>query len=266
MNHARLQVFTGKGGVGKTAFSLAYAKALQQQGRKVLYNHFDQTGGDQLCQQLGLEELKLSVASSAVTYIEKKLGSALIAKWIFQTPFFNALFDMLPGLGHMILFGHLVEMVENDPELTIIIDSPSSGHAVTMFEAASNFREIFQAGLIVKDIDRMQNFLKQENSLKTVVICLPTFMALQEGKELQEKLHSLNVTQCDLWLNDSFLKNSELESKRNLLPPFLIQKLENEEKVLNEYQNLISQVFPRFPTTDLIGTIKALVVEMERTL
>jgi arsenite-transporting ATPase len=51
---------------------------------------------------------------------------------------------MIPGLGHMILFGHIIDELERDPELHIVIDAPASGHALTMFESTSTFETIFK--------------------------------------------------------------------------------------------------------------------------
>jgi anion-transporting ArsA/GET3 family ATPase len=258
MNNARLHVFTGKGGVGKTAFALSYALHLKDQGHQVAYICFDQIPTSQLTQNLGLREIQLSVEASALKYMEKKLGSKIIAGWIAKTPFFSALYDMVPSFGQMILLGHLIDMLQQDPNLKLVLDSPSSGHALTLFEAASNFREIFKTGLLVNDINRMLQFLSDSQNLCTTIITLPTLMALQEGVELQAKLDDLNIGKTRIWLNDSLSLQPEIIDYTDELPHFISAKLENEKEAMMNYQNHISASFPRYFTKELIDTVQAL--------
>lgn len=258
MNPARLHVFTGKGGVGKTVFSLAYALALKEQGHKVLYNAFDQIPHKDFCRELGLEELSQTVEESALTYMEKKLGSHLIASWIAKTPFFRALYDMLPSFGQMILFGHLVERLQQDPELTIVMDSPSSGHALTLFEASTNFREMFKTGLIVNDINKMLDFILKPEHLSVKILALPTLMALQEGQELKQKLAAMEISNSELWLNDCLALNPALEHPAEGLPPFLEKKMAQENQVLAQYKDDYQKAYPRFTTFGQIETVRTL--------
>lgn len=258
----RLYIFTGKGGVGKTAYSLAFTRHLQQRGHKVQYNSFDQAAPIELCQKFGLQELELTNAQSASKYIEKKLGSAMIANWILKTPFFSSLFDMLPSLGHMILFGHLVELLQNDPELTIVMDSPSSGHALTMFESSFNFMEMFKSGLIVEDIKRMHEFLYEKESIQTSILALPTLMATQESAELKTQLQKLHVS-TQLLLNDSFLHIPALTENKDELPEFLQKKLDLEREVMQNNSDEFAHRFPHYPSTDLAQTIEYLTDDSE---
>jgi anion-transporting ArsA/GET3 family ATPase len=258
MNNARLHVFTGKGGVGKTAFALSYALHLKDQGLDVAYICFDQIPASHLTQKLGLNEIQLSVEASALKYMEKKLGSKIIAGWIAKTPFFRALYDMVPSFGQMILLGHLIDMLQQNPKLKLVLDSPSSGHALTLFEAAQNFREIFKSGLLVNDINRMLKFLADPENLCTTIITLPTLMALQEGVELQEKLDRLDIGKTRIWLNDSLNLQEEIAQYQEELPDFLRVKMENEKEAMINYQESISASFARFFTSELLDTVQAL--------
>lgn len=261
----RLYVFTGKGGVGKTAFSLAYAKALLNKGLKVSYTSFDQPAPIDLCKKFSIPILDLAYQTSAEVYIEKKLGSKMIAGWIMKTPFFSSLFEMIPSLGSMILFGHLLEILKNDPDQIVIMDSPSSGHAITLFESSHNFKEIFKMGLIVDDINKMHDFLATPHLLQTGIILLPSLMALQEGSELQETLGKLGVN-AKLLLNDSFSLIPEIQKNKQELPSFMLEKVQLEENVLSEYSDRIVHSFPRYSTTEIEETVSKLIPEMEKSL
>lgn len=261
----RLYIFTGKGGVGKTAFSLAFTRYLQQNGHKAKYNSFDQPAPYELCQKFELDALQLTNAQSASKYIEKRLGSAMIASWILKTPFFSSLFDMLPSLGHMILFGHLVELLRADPELILVMDSPSSGHALTMFEASFNFMEMFKSGMIVEDIKKMHEFLYEKESIHTSILALPTLMATQESAELKTQLEGLHVP-TRLLLNESYLQVPALQQERDQLPEFLQKKLSLEEEVIQTNQQEFAHCFQHYPSTGLAQTVEFLTPDMEQLI
>lgn len=236
--HKRLYIFTGKGGVGKTTLSLAMAKSLKDEGHEVYYNSFLTTPDAELCKKLGIKLLDYDLLSSAEMYVARKLKSETIASWIMKTTFFKSLFQMIPGLGHMILLGHLIDELEKYPHLTIIMDSPASGHALTMFESTSNFKKIFSAGLIVKDIERMHTFLSNKDNLKTYVVALPTELAMHEALDLKNNLAqniqglSLNP---EIIINDSLFEFLTLNQVNpNELPLFLQDKLKREDDIPNE--------------------------------
>ncbi|OUR96128.1 hypothetical protein A9Q84_07135 [Halobacteriovorax marinus] len=236
MNH-RLYIVTGKGGVGKTSLSLALAKNLSAKGQKVLYNSFDQEEQVDLCSELNIPSIHFDLIESARKYMAGKLGSELIATWVMKTPFFKSLFNMIPGLGHMILLGHIIDLLESDPELTIVLDSPSSGHALTMFESSHNFKEIFGSGLIVSDINKMHRFIYGENTLKTYITSLPTKMALNEANEVKEHLQDLAFKNTHVVVNDCLSPILELGEE---LPYFLDTKKKLEESVLEEFKDVVN--------------------------
>lgn len=240
--HHRLYIITGKGGVGKTTLAMAFTKYLQKEGVNVKYNCFHQLPEIALEKELNLPTIEMRIEASAEIYIAKKLNSTTIASWIMKTHFFKSLFQMIPGLGHMILLGHLISELDLDPSLVIVLDSPASGHALTMFESSSNFKAIFKNGLVVKDIDKMQTFLKGPNNLKTHVITLATELSLSEAEDLKNELDTnLPDTEahCDLVVNDSFKKFFEYKHvDESLLPPFLKQKITLEEQIVQAHLSL----------------------------
>ncbi len=261
-SHHRLYIFTGKGGVGKTTLAMAFTKYLQSQNLNVKYNCFHQNPERALEQELNLPTIEMRMEASAEAYIARKLSSTTVASWIMKTHFFKALFQMIPGLGHMILLGHLIDLLDKDPTLIIVLDSPASGHALTMFESSSNFKRIFKTGLIVKDIDRMQRFLTGDHNLKTHVVTLATELSLSEANDLKIELETnLPETNAhsDLIVNDSFQKFFENNKiSESDLPDFLKQKVELEKTIVAEHFSL-----PHIDQTHPAKIVKELAQHME---
>ncbi len=250
----RLYIVTGKGGVGKTTLSIALAKHLQSSGKKVLYNSFMETPDLPLLKKAGIECFDLKLHESAEIYIGRKLNSRTIASWIMKTHFFKSLFQMIPGLSHMIFLGHIIDELEKNPDLTIVLDSPASGHALTMFESSSNFKKIFRAGLIVKDIERMHRFMADKLNVRTIIVSLATELSIAEAQDLERELTAqfvdmeLNLKRV---INDSFLEYVREEKiDENELPDFLKLKI-NFEKEHNH------QIFalPHFSETNDINLL-----------
>ncbi len=256
----RLFIVTGKGGVGKTTLAMSVAKYLKEvDGREVLYNSFDQPLPEKTLKELSIPYFKLCMDTSAKEYIGKKLHSETVAGWIMKTPFFSSLFNMLPGLGHMILLGHIINKLEENPKLNIVIDSPSSGHAITMFESPLNFRDMFRSGLIVDDINRMEDFLFKNDHLQVMIAALPTLMATQEAVDLATELEERNVKNPLYILNDLLtLNDAILNSEESELPEFIKAKCQLEIDVQKNNEKNWNFI-PHFSESENVNLVQEIV-------
>lgn len=262
-NH-RLYIFTGKGGVGKTTLSLAFAKYLLNDKKKVLYNAFDQEEPTTLCKSQGIPSFKLDLKKSAEVYLGHKLNSPILAAGIVRTPFFVSLLQVLPGLGHLIMLGHIFYQLKSDPDLYIVMDSPPSGHALTMFESPRTFKDIFKSGLLVKDIEAMLNFILDDAILKTTVVSLPTEMALQEGIELADSLKSYPLKNVSLIINNLIKINSKINDAHSSdLPPFLEKIINMQEEVVSSSPVRIDTTIPYIISNDTSDIVNSLTPFME---
>jgi len=271
-NYKKLYIFTGKGGVGKTTLSFAFASFLKSQNKKVKYLYF-KTGsisdnqktidqGQSLGNQLGIECIGLDLKDCAQGYIGKKMKSETVGKWVVKTPFFKALINMIPGFNYLIYLGRILEFLKEDPELIIIIDSPSSGHALTMLEATHNFSEIFQSGIIFDDTKKMIDLMFGKDFLQVNIVTLPTLMSVHESLELDTSLQ--NITQIDskIICNNSY---HGLEGvKDSTLPDFLESKINNEHQVIEEHKDSIATFISHSPSINAPQIVKDLVPVMEQ--
>lgn len=259
----RLYILTGKGGVGKTTISLALTKFLSlTKKNKVSFVSFNREFDIKVLQDLGLNFIDLDLKKSTEIYVGKKLGSQTIASWVMKTPFFSALYNMLPSLGQMVTLGHILDLLKDDPEQVIVLDSPASGHALSLFESTHNFKKIFGQGPIVQDIEKMHELLYNKDFLKTYILTLPTEMATQEGIELRSHLLGMNFKEVEILVNECLSANSKLDKFKNDLPEIILNKIQLEQQFLQTNEENL-KVIPHLFTNDLNKLISALVPYME---
>lgn len=267
-NKKRFYIFTGKGGVGKTTLALSFCKFLESKNKKYIYAYIKNSKIDSsskpldesihLAKELGINTLGLDLLDCSRGYISKKLKSKTIASWIIKTPFFQSLINMIPGFSYVIYLGQLLEMLVDDPELTITLDSPSSGHALTMLESTKNFNEIFQDGTVYEDTNKMLKVLQANDFTKINIITLPTLLAIHEGEELKESLNKVHNFSTDIYSNNCL--NEYLNEE---LPDFLQAKIKNEKQAISENKEHIKNQIAYSMAHSSKEVIKDLVPSMQ---
>lgn len=266
----RLYIFTGKGGVGKTTLSKSFVRHLTNQKIEAVYLTFqNQSLGDKASENTdrvvnGIREIGLDLEESACGYIEKRLGSKMIASWIVKTPFFRALINMVPGFNYLIYLGKILQMQKDKPNLVVVIDAPASGHALTMIESTSNFSQIFESGVIFEDTHKMLALLNNPDYTKIHVVSLPSLMSWQESKELKMGLKDRTPVEVDITVNNCLYPL--LENSLDSLPPNLRQKALNEKQLVEEHRSEMQCVLPHSLQqnataieSDLVGSLSNLI-------
>lgn len=243
MKFKDLYIVTGKGGVGKSLTSLALTKSITEldQKKNVYYFSFEQNADQTLIKKLKLNTVELTHLSSVQEYIARKLNSKTIAKWIVSTSFFNALFDMVPSFGQLIFLGHIIDLARKDENI-VIVDAPASGHLLSTIHSPKVFKDIFKIGPIANDIDKMHNFLTNEEHTQCVVVSIPTELAIEEGQELENELEekyslsTVEILNCDLALNDFPPEDT---------PDFIKAKIEDQKKLKEKFKIEPDLIFPQ---------------------
>ncbi len=229
--HPRLHIFTGKGGTGKTTLAQSFALSLKDEGKKVYYVAFDQAPDHQTCRQLNLPLLPLIQEDITLEYVTDKLGTRILANWIIQTSFFKALYQMLPGIMYLILLSSVLKRLEREKDLHLVLDLPSTGHALTMFEAPHNFSAMFERGPLFEDLKIIKSQLFNPHFTELIICSLASELAYSEATELVEDLRRLELKKITILFNNS-LAPLGLDEKQ--LPTILKKKIKYERKVLEQ--------------------------------
>lgn len=241
---SRLNIITGKGGVGKTTIAIQKTIELTRQGKKAFYISLDELLEEKITDHFQIQQKYFETTSSMQVYIARKLGSKLVAKWVAEAPFFKALFNILPSLGMMITLGHIIDELDKNPDYIFVLDAPSTGHTLSLFESTMNYRRIFGRGVLVDDIDKINDFLFDEHLVSFEIVSIPTELALEESVELKVSLAKLGFTDIKIKLNDCLFQTEEIKKYLSELPDFLTKKIQLQSELYQKHLNQISVTIP----------------------
>jgi anion-transporting ArsA/GET3 family ATPase len=203
---ARLIVFCGKGGVGKTTLSLAAGLRHAIDGRKVLVVSSHPLA--ELALAVSLEGLSARFPSAApnlfVVYIDprdlitelvnKHFPVPMMAQRILNSSIFKNLIEIAPGLKEFFFLEKLQELAErrNSDSSTavpdydyLIWDAPASGHFLGTLRSAKAF-EAYLTGPLATAGAHLHRFLSNRRNIQLFPVTPLEEMAIAETLETVE--------------------------------------------------------------------------------
>lgn len=185
----KLLFVCGKGGVGKTTISHALALASARSGRRTVWTTFEDPSrppGELKPAGPNLWELNCDAGLAFEEYAKLKIGFGPLAKIFVGNSLVRYLAKAAPGIHDLVLLGKIWnDRKEYDQ---IVIDMPSTGHGITMFQSTSNFVSLFRGGPINRDAEAMLKTFGDPIESGHLIVALPEEMPLQEGLELGDLL------------------------------------------------------------------------------
>jgi hypothetical protein len=182
----------GKGGVGKTVVSQAIALSLARSGRRTLWTTFeDPTRPLNLLEPMGpnLWHLNSEATAAFEEYASLKIGAAKLTRIFLQNKLMRYLAKAAPGVHELVLLGKV--WYERSHYDHVVVDMPSTGYGLAMFQATSNFSRLFTGGPIHRDAEEMLATFHDPSICGHLVVALPEEMPLRESLELDDFLRAL---------------------------------------------------------------------------
>jgi len=176
---------TGKGGVGKTRFSV-----LLSHGEKKPLFEFT-AAAEEEARFLKLPKphlLSESRQSLSEDFLASVVKISSIAKLISKAKLFQTLLQLAPNLYEILLLKKLVELSKDHP---VVVDAPSTGHFIGMFEALKTAQSLFDGGFLKRAADEMETFFQDESQVEVYIVSLPEVSALEEMKIIESRLQEL---------------------------------------------------------------------------
>lgn len=181
----------GKGGVGKTSVSQAIALAISEKAR-VLWVGFEdplKKPGELTAIKPTLFQLNCDPHVSFHEFITLRLGSSPITSLFLGNKIIQYLSEATPGFHDLVMMGKIWHERKNYDH--VVIDMPSTGYGVALFQSVLNFARLFQGGPVHRDALAMHEFFGDENSTGHVIVALPEEMPLREALDLEKHLDAL---------------------------------------------------------------------------
>lgn len=205
-DQSKLIVFCGKGGVGKTTVSLAFALAQADRGRKVVVvtSHPLQ----ELALSISLDGLKerseRAAANLFVTYLDPQeilkqrvletIPSAMLGKAVTSSRIYKSLMEVAPGLKEIAFLGRLTQMARersqgrDAPRFDLLVwDAPATGHFLQTLKVSRNFHAYLPGPLSALGAD-LADFFSDPSRLALFAVTVLEEMAVEETHDLYRSL------------------------------------------------------------------------------
>lgn len=220
---ARVSILLGKGGVGKTAISAAFACDRARAGERVLLMSLTSAdelasrvraeGGGELPPNLEIATLDPRVLVNDIVRKITHLGP--IGDVIVRQPGYESLVDIAPGIKEMAVLNRVWNLRSGSYD-RIVLDGPATGHGLHFLEAPKKTAAILVGKLRERAV-AVQRMLRDAQASEVIIVTLPEEMPVREAVELAEVLKREGFPLDNIVVNKWFPRVFENEGARRVL-------------------------------------------------
>lgn len=274
----QIHFVSGKGGVGKSTFSLALAQYFAGQGYRTLLVELGSSGliHTQLGRSVGgfnslkiNDNLEISCWSGSAClreYILYLLKVEALYRLIFENKVSRALIDAAPGLSELAILGKLTSGPPRNvgPRFSydrIVLDAYSTGHFLSLLRAPNGFSEAIRFGPIAEQAKSISQVIRNSEIAKYHLITLPEELPCVELLELITEIKQIIGIEPKIWMNRVWpeAENTMTASMQNFLHNEKIKQTAA-IKILSQREiNILSQVL----STDFVTIANKLQEELK---
>lgn len=182
----------GKGGVGKTAVSKAIALSLARKKENAVWI----TLSDPVLEPGALHQiepylwhLNCDFTQSFEEYIGLKIGMTSLARLFLKNSMIRYLAKAAPGIQELVLLGKIWSERKNYQH--VIVDMPSTGYGLALFQSTENFARLFRGGPLQGDAEAMLRTFQDPKLTGHFILALPEETPLREALELNDFLKKI---------------------------------------------------------------------------
>jgi anion-transporting ArsA/GET3 family ATPase len=205
----RLIFVTGKGGVGKSAVTAAFARAAAGAGRRVLAV---EVGRGQLGPLLGTETLSPDprpvtrhLAAAAIEpddalgdFVLGVLRLRVLARRLLESTTFQVVAAAAPGLPEFLVLHKLSTWLDarrlGRPVYDLlVVDAPASGHSLPLLSAPRTLGTLARLGPVGEVLERLERLLHDATRTLVCLVTTPEELPVRETIELYRELVRLGL-------------------------------------------------------------------------
>lgn len=182
----------GKGGVGKTIVSQSIALGLAQKGLRTLWITLEdptRPPGEVMKISSSLFHANLNFVAAFEEYASMKIGVTVLSKIFLKNKLIRYMAKAAPGVHELVLLGKI--WFERNHYEHVVVDLPSTGYGLAMFQSTENFVKLFHGGPLNRDAQSMLETFRDPHLTGHLVVALPEEMPLRESLDLNRYLKEL---------------------------------------------------------------------------
>ncbi|MGK5088649.1 ArsA-related P-loop ATPase [Bdellovibrionota bacterium FG-2] len=183
---------SGKGGVGKTTMTQAMALAFANRGLRTLWFAFEdplQPPGKLQRIQNNLWHFNCESNHAFEEYTSHRIGVPQLTRIFLRNKIVRYLSQASPGIRELMMIAKAwSDRTQYD---RVVVDMPSTGYALAMFQSPRNFVRLFRTGPLHDDAEKMTLTFGDPRETGHIILSLPEEMPLQESLELETHLQAL---------------------------------------------------------------------------
>jgi anion-transporting ArsA/GET3 family ATPase len=185
-------IVAGKGGVGKTTVTAAFAVAAARAGRSALIVEVEGKSGLPAmfdAEALGYEEVELDERVRArfltpdaalVDYLVSH-GMKRISKRLVASGALEVVATAVPGMKDILVLGKVKSLEETESADLIIVDAPAAGHAITFLLSARGLLDAVRVGPVRKQAEDVVALLSDPQRCQVMLVTLPEETPVSEA-------------------------------------------------------------------------------------
>ncbi len=202
----RFVLFSGKGGVGKTVISSAFALSCARRGERTLLMELNVK--DKVSSFFGSSNV-----GSKITEVEDNLYAVnvtpdaameeyglmilrvkLIYKAVFENRIVRSMLRSTPGLNDLLMLGkayyHAVELSAEGSYVwdKVVVDAPATGHGLFLLQIPSVITGFLNSGHMYEEARRIEQLLQDPQQTSINLVTLPEEMPVNETLMMREEL------------------------------------------------------------------------------
>jgi anion-transporting ArsA/GET3 family ATPase len=181
---SRVVIVAGKGGVGKTTVTAAFALAAASAGRDVLIVEVEGKSG--LTAPFGLplltyDEIELApnvrartlTPDAALTEYLRDHGLRRISKRLAASGALDVVATAVPGMKDILVLGKIKQLEMSRAAKLIIVDAPAAGHAVSFLMSPAGLLDAVRLGPVRKQAQDVVELLRSRQRCQVMLVTIP---------------------------------------------------------------------------------------------
>ncbi len=180
--------------MGKSSLCAATALLAKKEGKKIAVVSWDPSGENRpppLATALGLDWIGLETLSAFREYALQTIRSERLYDSLLDNQVLRTFVRAAPGLADAVVAGKIWDLYSKKSYDLLLVDLPSSGHAVSFFKSPLGLKTIFKSGFIARDTERVCSLFSSPDC-RLDLVALPEELPLIECNELKTTLAGLH--------------------------------------------------------------------------